>query len=136
MPQRFQSALRTLGRQALPGGFLMSHAVVPARSERQRMLALERANEVRLHRARVKRQLRAGRVSLADVLEDELWASAKVIDVLLALPKCGRVKAYQALSRAGISPSKSVGGMTARQRRALWEALGRFPALREVAVAS
>ncbi len=43
-------------------------AELPDESARQRLLALERANRVRLTRARLKRQLRAGEVAAADAI--------------------------------------------------------------------
>lgn len=95
----------------------------PERTLRQRMDALARANTVRTNRAQVKRDLKAGRAELADLLLDEQpgdhLATAKVIDMLLAAPKIGRVKANKALVQARISPSKTLAGMTARQRAEL-----------------
>ena len=40
----------------------------PDESGRQRVLALERANHVRLTRAKLERQLRAGKVAAADAI--------------------------------------------------------------------
>ena len=52
------------------------------------MDALTRANEVRTFRAQLKR-LKAGRVSIGALLRDPppYLESAKVLDMLLALPK-------------------------------------------------
>lgn len=95
----------------------------PARSIEQRMTALRRANVVRVHRARVKRELRAGARRLDDLIlsgaDDELLAGIHVIDLLLAAPKIGRVKANKALVRARISPSKTLAGLSDRQRAEL-----------------
>lgn len=86
------------------------------RSLKQRRDALEEANRVRSYRAELKRDLKAGRKVLADVLEDPDCATAKVFDILLALPKMGRVKVNRVHVRARISPSKTIGGMSVRQR--------------------
>jgi hypothetical protein len=61
----------------------------------QRMDALRRANEVRTLRAQLKRDLKAGRVSIGALLLDPppFLETAKVFDILLALPRHGRVKA-------------------------------------------
>lgn len=134
--ERFQSGAfpRREHRHASEGSMSeMLVAVVPERTDLQRREALQRANEVRVYRARIKRDLKTGGVSLADVLEDERWATAKVLDVLLAVPKCGRVKAYGVLRRAGISPSKTVGGLTERQWVELWRVLGWFPSVARAA---
>ena len=43
-------------------------------------------------------------------------ATAKVFDLLLAVPKYGRVKVNKILGQCKISPSKTVGGLSERQR--------------------
>jgi hypothetical protein len=108
----------------------------PDRSTAQRMTALESANRIRTVRADLKRDLKAGRVKLVDVLSDVEDGGAPdletmhVYDLLRAGPKCGRVKANTVLQRARISPSKTLGGLSARQRRELATALWTFPAFR------
>lgn len=93
----------------------------PGRSRSQRMDALALANEIRGKRARLKRDLKAGRVKVFTQIEDppEWLLTAKVLDLLLAVPKIGRVKANKALVQCRISPSKTVGGLSDRQRREL-----------------
>lgn len=93
----------------------MTTLCVPERSLDQRMAALERANEIRSHRAELKRKLAAGAVRWDSLVADPLCNSMKIVDVLMALPKVGRVKAYRALTRCDISPSKTLAGMTDRQ---------------------
>lgn len=97
----------------------------PERSLEQRMDALGRANAIRSHRARVKREIKAGERSVVDELLDvgELMETMKVYDLLLAVPKFGRVKVNTILSRNQISPSKTIGGLSKRQRRVLVLAL-------------
>ncbi|MGB0096121.1 MAG: hypothetical protein WBP81_26745, partial [Solirubrobacteraceae bacterium] len=86
----------------------------PGRSLDQRMGALSRANEVRALRAQLKRDLKAGRVSIGELLLDPppYLESAKVVDMLLALPKHGRVKATKILHSCRVSPSKTFGGLS------------------------
>jgi hypothetical protein len=93
----------------------------PERSLLQRMDALERANHIRSSRAQLKRELKAGRKQIHDVLRDppEYLLTAKVFDVLLAVPKYGRVKVNKILAHCRISPSKTIGGMSERQRTEL-----------------
>src|SRR5919202_6236737 len=66
----------------------------PERSLTQRMDALRRANEIRTQRASLKRDLKAGRTQIHGLLLDppEYLLTAKVFDLLLAVPKYGRVK--------------------------------------------
>ena len=85
------------------------------------MDALRRANEIRTLRAELKRDLKAHRVSIGGLLVDppSYLETAKVLDMVLALPKIGRVKAATILSGCGISPSKTFGGLSERQRAEL-----------------
>jgi S13-like protein len=103
------------------------HAAAPERSLLQRMDALQRANEIRTRRAQLKRDLKAGRVSIHTLLLDppDFLATAKVFDMLLAVPKYGRVKANKVLQQCRISPSKTIGGLSERQRGELVSLLRR-----------
>ena len=85
------------------------------------MEALARANDIRVRRARLKKDLKAGRVEIEGILATppEYVATAKVFDILMALPKFGRVKAGRFLNQARISQSKTVGGLSDRQRTEL-----------------
>ena len=90
----------------------------PERSLAQRLDALKRANDIRTRRARLKRELKAGRVQIQGILLDppDYVQTAKVFDLLLAVPKYGRVKANRILTQCRISPSKTIGGLSERQR--------------------
>ena len=93
----------------------------PSRSLDQRMEALQRANSIRVRRAQLKRDLKAGTVALSDILLDppDYVLTAKVYDMLVAVPKLGRVKAARFLNQCRISQSKTVGGLSDRQRAEL-----------------
>ena len=95
--------------------------VAPARSLDQRMDALRRANQVRSERARLKVALKRGTMTIASVLREppEYLLTAKVIDLLMAAPKCGRVKSARIMDQCRVSPSKTVGGLSDRQRAEL-----------------
>jgi hypothetical protein len=99
----------------------------PERSLVQRMDALQRANEIRTRRAQLKRDLKAGRQPIHELLLDppEYLETAKVFDLLLAVPKYGRVKVNKILSTCRISPSKTIGGLSQRQRTELVELMRR-----------
>ncbi len=100
-----------------------THAQAPARSLDQRMEALQRANDVRVRRAQLKRDLKAGRIHIEAILlqPPEFVSTAKVFDMLMAVPKFGRVKAARLLNHCRISQSKTVGGLSERQRTELIE---------------
>jgi hypothetical protein len=93
-------------------------ASAPERSLMQRMDALHRANEIRSARAQLKRDLKAGRLAIHELLTEPppYVETAKVLDLLLAVPKYGRVKAHKVLTQCRISPSKTIGGLSQRQR--------------------
>src|SRR5215213_10180209 len=98
-----------------------SAGFAPERSLTQRMDALQRANDIRTRRAKLKRDLKAGRTLIHGLLLDppEYVLTAKVFDLLLAVPKYGRVKVNRILTHCRISPSKTIGGLSERQRNEL-----------------
>ena len=99
----------------------------PQRSLTQRLDALERANEVRTGRAQLKRDLKGGRASIHNLLLNPpgYVETAKVFDIMLTVPKYGRVKVNKILMQCRISPSKTIGGLSPRQRDELAEHLMR-----------
>jgi hypothetical protein len=124
----------TLGRVDAPA----ASCSTPPRSLQQRLDAIERANSVRGYRAALKKDLKRGRESVRNIIAtegdlDERLATMKVLDLLLALPKVGRVKANGILRAARISPSKTLAGMTERQRKDLVRALGIYPSTQRLA---
>lgn len=101
----------------------------PERSLAQRRTALEEANRIRKARAAMKRDLKAGRLKPAPLIEDppEWLETMKLFDLLLALPAVGRVKANKIVRGAAVSPSKTVGGLSQRQRGEIAGLLRRQP---------
>ena len=99
----------------------------PERSLDQRMEALKRANEIRSRRAQLKKDLRGGRASIVAIIADppDFVLTAKVFDMLMAVPKCGKVKATRFLNHCRISQGKTMGGLSERQRNELLELLHR-----------
>lgn len=99
--------------------------LAPDRSLQQRLEALEQANGVRSYRSQWKRRLKAGLESATAAIERppvEL-ETMKVFDLLIAIPKVHRVKANKMLSRARCSPSKTLVGLSDRQRTELVAAI-------------
>ena len=95
--------------------------LTPERSLTQRKEALKKANDVRSRRARLKKDIKAGRQKIHGLLLDppDFLLTAKVFDLLEQVPKYGRVKVTRALTHCRISPSKTVGGLSERQRKEL-----------------
>ncbi len=98
-----------------------TQAQAPLRSLDQRMEALKRANDIRVRRAKLKKDLKDGRVRIEAIVLNppDYVSTAKVFDMLMAVPKLGRVKAARMLNQCRISQSKTVGGLSERQRAEL-----------------
>src|SRR5436190_21001964 len=93
----------------------------PERSLTQRMDALNEANRVRTKRAQLKKDLRAGRANINVLLlsPPDYIQSAKVSDMLLAVPKYGQRKVNRVLAQGRISPSETIVCLSQRQRAEL-----------------
>lgn len=92
-----------------------------------RSAALRLANEIRSQRARIKRELKRGEVSIEELLQSPplFIRTAKLFDILLAVPTFGRVKTNKILSEARISPSTTIQSLSEEQRRSLLRLLSR-----------
>lgn len=87
----------------------------------QYMRALERANEVRLARAELKRRVAMGEIHVAEVILDCPWEaqSMAVADLLMSQRRWGQTRCRKFLSQIPMSETKAIGSMTERQSRAL-----------------
>jgi hypothetical protein len=92
----------------------------PARSS-QRLEALRKANEIRVGRAQLKKELATGAVRIEEIIAQppDFANTERVSSLLLAVPKYGRVRVSRLLTRARISDSKRLGGLSDRQRAEL-----------------
>ncbi len=84
---------------------------------------------MRRERAELKDHLKSGRVSLKDLLTqaetNETVGKMKVLAALEALPGTGKVKARRLMEQVGISETRRLQGLGAKQREALLEAAER-----------
>lgn len=81
----------------------MTATVVDIQSpQRQQMGALREANVRRVSAHHARLDLRAGRVSLREVLGDYSAGSLRVYEILLDLPACGEVKTRRIVHRAAL----------------------------------
>jgi hypothetical protein len=97
----------------------------PRTAEPQRLRALERANEIRLERAALKRRIAAGEVSAAEVILNtpqsaETWS---VGDLLISQRRWGTTRCRRFLARNSINETKHIGTLTERQRKLLAKSL-------------
>lgn len=87
----------------------------------QHMVALSRANRIRVARARLKQQVACGERSVADVLYQapEETDTMTVFDLLCVQYRWGEIRARELLTAARISEFKTVGALSDRQRNTL-----------------
>jgi hypothetical protein len=93
--------------------------------EPQRLRALERANQIRLARAALKRSIAVGEVSAAEVILScpDAVNSWPIGDLLMSQRRWGSTRCRKFLSRNHIVETKPVGSLTDRQKRVLASSL-------------
>ncbi len=91
----------------------------------QYMRALERANQVRLARAELKRRVALEDVEVAEVILDCPWEaqSMAVGDLLMSQRRWGQTRCRKFLAQVPMSEKKTIGSMTERQRQTLAQML-------------
>jgi hypothetical protein len=96
-----------------------------SRDTSQCMQALARANQVRLARAALKRDVSAGRREVIEVVLGSPWEadSMSLSELLCSQRRWGRARSRKLLSSIALSEGKRVGTLTDRQRRILVAAL-------------
>jgi hypothetical protein len=87
----------------------------------QHMRALQRANEVRLARAELKRRVSDGETTAATVILTSPWEaeSMAVAELLMSQRRWGHTRARRFLAGVPMTETKTIGSMTERQRQNL-----------------
>jgi hypothetical protein len=87
----------------------------------QAELAREKANRVRVRRAEDKHRIKRSQLSPASIPRDppRHWYSAKVVDLLIAMDRVGRVKAGRWCTLHGVGIAVTIRGLTLHQRTQL-----------------
>jgi hypothetical protein len=103
----------------------------------QCMQALARANQVRLARAALKRDIGAGQRSVVDTVIERPWEveSMTLSELLRSQRRWGRARARKLLTSIGLSEGKRLGTLTERQVGILARALQAKSSGRAVATA-
>ena len=95
----------------------------PILTEEARAAALAKARESRAHRAKIKAEVRAGELSVEQVIEraktDEAVSKMRVSELLESISGVGKVRAVSILDRLGISRTRRIMGLGHHQRTAL-----------------
>ena len=100
---------------------------LPKLTDAQRADALKKAAKARQERAKLREEIKSGKTSFAQVMkksDDPVVARMRVATLLESLPGFGKAKASKIMSELGISESRRVQGLGARQREQLMERLG------------
>lgn len=99
---------------------------LPQLTDAQRREALKKAVETRQKRAALKKQIKAGQVSLTQVLNDvgnPVVAKMKISALLQSLPGVGKARAQKLMAKIGIDESRRIQGLGSKQKQALLEEL-------------
>ena len=89
------------------------------------MRALARANEVRLARAQLKREVAAGNRGILSVITECPWEaeSMSISELLCSQRRWGRARSRKLIGSLHINENKQLGTFTQRQRDLLADAL-------------
>ena len=100
---------------------------LPQLTDEQRKEALEKAAQARHERAELREKIKSGKVTLEEVIDsdDPIANRMKVSALIESLPGYGKAKAAKIMDELGISATRRVKGLGARQREQLIEALSK-----------
>ena len=100
---------------------------IPQLSQDERIAALEKAKAARAKRAEIREELKAGKLSLEQVIDmkdDEVVGRMRVSVLIETLPGYGKAKAEKIMDELKIAKTRRVRGLGERQKAALLERLG------------
>lgn len=106
----------------------MTSSATPEDAKPQHILALERANGVRLARAKLKKAIGRGEVTVEEVLAPKGAVPPEaetmgISELLRAQRRWGYIRARKLLVRLGVREEKTLGSLTTRQRQQIVAAL-------------
>ena len=99
---------------------------IPKLTPEERSKALAKAQKIRSERMEVRKQLKAGKLSLEKVLNDadnEVYAKMRVKYLLESLTQIGKITAAKLMEEIGIDEARRVQGLGSRQKAQLLEKL-------------
>lgn len=100
---------------------------LPKLTPEEKRRALAKAQEMRSRRAQLRRELKSGAITLAEVLareDDEAVQKMRVSYLLQSLPHVGKVTTDKVMQDIGIHESRRVQGLGPRQRTELLQRFG------------
>ena len=100
---------------------------LPKLTAEEKLQALEKAQSMRKQRAQIREQLKSGKLTLRDVLnqaDDEVVGRMRVSYLLQSLPQIGKVTSRRIMEEIGIHENRRVQRLGLRQIDALLKKLG------------
>lgn len=100
---------------------------LPKLTPEEKRRALAKAQEMRSRRAQLRRDLKSGAITLAEVLareDDEAVQKMRVSYLLQSLPHVGKVTTDKVMQDIGIHENRRVQGLGPRQRTELLQRFG------------
>jgi len=100
---------------------------LPKLTLEEKKQALKKAQQVRSQRAKIRKDLKAGRTGIREILEqmdNDVIAKMRVAYLLESLPRIGKVRTRKIMNEIGIDETRRVQGLGSRQRQALIERFG------------
>jgi len=100
---------------------------LPKLTPEEKRRALAKAQEMRSRRAQLRRELKSGAITLAEVLareDDEAVQKMRVSYLLQSLPHVGKVTTDKVMQDIGIHENRRVQGLGLRQRTELLQRFG------------
>ena len=97
---------------------------LPQLTDEQRKAALAKAAKVRQERAQIRQDIKAGKLSVNEVLENSdnpVIGKMKVSALLKSIPGYGKAKAEKLMLELGISDTRKIQGLGSRQKAELLE---------------
>lgn len=96
---------------------------IPTLSPEQLQAARAAATEARRVRANLKNEVRDGKRSLADALDEcisnDVLAHIRVVDLLKAMPRIGDKRASEIMAKYDIAPNRRIRGLGRHQVQGL-----------------
>jgi hypothetical protein len=100
---------------------------LPKLTMEEKKRALKKAQQVRSQRAQIRRDLKAGRTGIREILENvdnDVIAKMRVAYLLESLPRIGKVRTRKIMNEIGIDETRRIQGLGSRQKKALIERFG------------
>ena len=100
---------------------------LPKLTREEKKQALKKAQQVRSQRAKIRQDLKTGKTTIRQVLENvdnDVVAKMRVAYLLESLPRIGKVRTRKIMNDIGIDETRRIQGLGNRQKQALIERLG------------